>query len=161
MAKTDLPILEQRRIEANIVKPIYEALKAELGAEAAQRIIGKAVIESAIAAGAAYAEAQADGRTDLARFHTLLPQWTSGGALEVEMVEETDEAVAYHVVRCRYAEMYREMGLGEIGHLLSCGRDGTFCKGFNPRIELERNQTIMAGASHCDFRYTMPDQEPE
>ena len=77
------------------------------------------------------------------------------------MVEETEAAVAYNVVRCRYAEMYREMGLAEIGHLLSCGRDGTFCKGFNPRIELERNQTIMAGASHCDFRYTMPEKEPE
>ena len=51
MAKTDLPILEQRRIEANIIKPIYEALVAELGVEAAQRIIGKAVVESAIAAG--------------------------------------------------------------------------------------------------------------
>ena len=24
MSKTDLPILEQRRIEANIIKPIYE-----------------------------------------------------------------------------------------------------------------------------------------
>ncbi len=161
MAKTDLPILEQRRIEANIIKPIYEALVAELGVEAAQRIIGKAVVESAIAAGQAYAAAQPDGQADLARFHTLLPQWTSGGALEIEMVEETEAAVAYNVVRCRYAEMYREMGLAEIGHLLSCGRDGTFCKGFNPRIELERNQTIMAGASHCDFRYTMPEKEPE
>lgn len=159
MAKTDLPILEQRRIEANIIKPIYEALKDELGAEAAQRIIGKAVVEAAIAAGQAYAAAQADGQADLARFHTLLPQWTSGGALEIEMVEETEAAVAYNVVRCRYAEMYREMGLAEIGHLLSCGRDGTFCKGFNPRIELERNQTIMEGASHCDFRYTMPESE--
>jgi hypothetical protein len=161
MAKTELPILEQRRIEANIIKPIYAEMKAEFGAETAQRIIGKAVVGSAIAAGQAYAAAQTDGRTDLSRFHTLLPQWTSGGALEIEMVEETEAAVAYNVVRCRYAEMYREMGLAEIGHLLSCGRDGTFCKGFNPSIELERNQTIMSGASHCDFRYTMPDGEAE
>ena len=26
MSKTDLPILEQRRIEANIIKPIYEEM---------------------------------------------------------------------------------------------------------------------------------------
>jgi hypothetical protein len=49
IAKTDLPILEQRRIGANIIKPTYEALVAELSVEAPQRIIGKAVIESAIA----------------------------------------------------------------------------------------------------------------
>ena len=46
-----------------------------------------------------------------------------------------------------------EMGLAEIGGLLSCGRDGTFCTGYDPRIKLERTQTIMQGASHCDFRY--------
>jgi hypothetical protein len=46
------------------------------------------------------------------------------------------------------------MGLGEIGHLLSCQRDGTFCEGYDDRIKLKRTQTIMQGASHCDFDYT-------
>jgi hypothetical protein len=49
--------------------------------------------------------------------------------------------------------MYKDMGLGEIGHLLSCQRDGTFCQGYDERLELTRTQTIMQGASHCDFRY--------
>ena len=53
-----------------------------------------------------------------------------------------------------------EMGLAEIGHILSCGRDGTFCTGFNPKISLERSQTIMQGASHCDFRYELPGPTP-
>ena len=55
------------------------------------------------------------------------------------------------------AEMYRAMGLGEIGHLLSCQRDGTFCEGYDPRIKLQRTQTIMQGASHCDFDYTFEE----
>ena len=45
------------------------------------------------------------------------------------------------------------MGLGKIGHLLSCNRDGTFCQGYDPNITLERKQTIMEGASCCTFRY--------
>ena len=49
------------------------------------------------------------------------------------------------------------MGLGDIGDLLSCNRDGDFCIGYNPEMELERTQTIMKGASHCDFRYRMKD----
>lgn len=50
--------------------------------------------------------------------------------------------------------MYKEMGLGHIGHLLSCQRDGTFCEGYDPRLKLKRTQTIMQGATHCDFEYT-------
>lgn len=150
MTKTDLPILEQRRIEAELVRPIWEEMAARLGEEQAAEILGAAIVKHAISMGQAYREGKAGG---LAAFHDLLPQWTAGGALEIEMLEQTDSAVSYNVTRCRYAEMYRAMGLGHIGHLLSCNRDGTFCKGFDPAIDLERTQTIMQGAPHCDFRY--------
>jgi hypothetical protein len=50
--------------------------------------------------------------------------------------------------------MYRDMGLGEIGHLLSCQRDGTFCEGYDSHLKLTRTQTIMQGADQCDFTYT-------
>ena len=88
MAKTDLPIIEQRRIEANIIKPIYEEMKTELGEEVAKRVLGNAVVKAAIEAGKAYAAERKDGKTDLKAFHSLLPQWTHGGALEIEMVEQ-------------------------------------------------------------------------
>ena len=151
MARTDLPIIEQRRIEANIIKPIYAAMKAELGAERAKQILSKAIIDDAVEQGAAYAASQEN--TNLESFHELFPQWTANGALEVEFLEETPAAVSYNVTRCRYAEMYKEMGLQEIGPILSCARDGTFCRGYNPNIQLTRTQTLMEGASHCDFRY--------
>lgn len=152
MAKTDLPILEQRRIEANIIKPIFEEMTARLGEEAASDILRAAITRDSVAQGAAYAAGEA-GENDLHGFHALLPQWKANGALEVEMLEETGNAVHYNVTRCKYAEMYKEMGLAGIGHILSCGRDGTFCTGYNPNIKLDRTQTIMQGASHCDFRY--------
>ncbi len=152
MSKTDLPILEQRRIEANIIKPIYEEMAAELGNERAKSILETAIVKNAIAHGKAYAEAQEE-TTSLMSFHALLPQWMADGALEVEILKEDDKNVDYNVTRCRFAEMYREMGMGDIGHILSCGRDGTFCTGYDPKIHLDRSQTIMQGASHCDFRY--------
>jgi hypothetical protein len=158
MSKTDLPILEQRRIEANIIKPIYEEMKAEIGDEKARKIIAAAITKNAIEQGSAYARTEG-GDTSLESFHALLPQWKANGALEVDMLEETETSVNYNVTRCQYAEMYKEMGLAEIGHLLSCGRDGTFCKGYDPRISLIRTQTIMQGASHCDFRYSLRDEE--
>ena len=72
----------------------------------------------------------------------------------IEVIEANDKVFDFNVTRCRYAETYRAMGLGEIGHLLSCNRDGAFCEGYDPKLKLERSQTIMQGASHCDFRYT-------
>jgi len=157
MSKTDLPILEQRRIEANIIKPIYEEMKAEIGEQQARKIISAAITRNAVEQGAAYAKTEG-GDTSLESFHALLPQWKANGALEVDMLEETESTVNYNVTRCQYAEMYKEMGLADIGHMLSCGRDGTFCKGYDPRISLIRTQTIMQGASHCDFRYSFKDE---
>jgi sulfonate transport system substrate-binding protein len=55
----------------------------------------------------------------------------------------------------RYAETYAQMGLSELGALLSCKRDGAFCEGYDARLKLTRTQTIMQGADHCDFRYTL------
>jgi hypothetical protein len=49
--------------------------------------------------------------------------------------------------------MYEEMGIKELGFILSCSRDFPFMEGFNPEIELRRTKTIMEGAECCDFRY--------
>ena len=160
MAKTDLPIIEQRRIEASIIKSIYQEMVAEIGAEQAKKIIGNAVVKDAIAQGQSYAAEHETGETSLESFHKLQPQWTANGALEVEMLSHSREKMDYNVTRCRYAEMYKDMGLADIGHLLSCGRDGTFCTGYDARIKLKRTQTIMQGAPHCDFRYQWePDND--
>lgn len=158
MAKTNLPILEQRRIEANIIKPIYDEMVKEFGEQKAKSVLAAAITNDAIEQGRAYAESE--GReTDLSSFHELLPQWKADGALEMDMLKESAEEVHYNVTRCKYSEMYKEMGMAEIGHLLSCGRDGTFCTGYNANIKLARTQTIMQGASHCDFRYRWEKQQ--
>ena len=80
---------------------------------------------------------------DFIKFYEL---WTADGALEMKVLEASDERFDFDITRCRYAETYKEMGLGKIGHLLSCNRDGTFCEGYDPNISLERKQTIMQGA---------------
>ena len=81
-----------------------------------------------------------------------------GGALKKKMLVKTPERLEYDMTYCGYAEMYKEMGLAKIGHLLSCNRDGTFCDGYNPKMKLTRTQTIMEGADHCDFRYRMEEE---
>ncbi len=158
---TQLPIIERRRIEAQILKNVHDVIARRSGVEEADAVIGDAVSRSAIQQGQAFAE-ELGHPPDLKDFADILPNWTAGGALEIETLQASDEALDFNVTRCRYAEMYREMGLGRIGHLLSCNRDGDFCIGYNPDMKLTRTRTIMSGASHCDFRYRMePDTKPE
>ena len=148
-----LSMLEKRKIEAEILKEVYETLKASHGEAVARRTVEESVRRSAIEQARQFAAA-APGGTSLKAFQDVMPLWTKGGALEIEVQEQSADTFALNVVRCRYAESYKAMGLGEIGHLLSCNRDGAFCEGYDPRLKLERTQTIMQGASHCNFRYT-------
>jgi hypothetical protein len=69
------------------------------------------------------------------------------------VIEESEKGYTYEVTRCAYAERYQEMGLAEIGNLLSCTRDFEFIVGYDPSIEITRTKTIMGGDSHCDFHY--------
>jgi hypothetical protein len=46
----------------------------------------------------------------------------------------------------------------DLGFIVSCGRDFNFPAGFNKNMKLTRSQTIMQGASHCDFRYEMVEE---
>jgi len=149
---TDLPILAQRRIEAAFAKGIYEEMKAEFGEDAARRILGKAVAKMARAGATALAEA-AGSAPGLDGFRAVFPRWTADDALEVEVLQSTPTAFDFNVRRCLYAEMYRAMGIAELGAVLSCNRDAAFCDGYDPKLRLTRTQTIMQGASHCDFRY--------
>lgn len=157
--RTPISMFEQRRIEAAILKHVYDTLKASHGVEIAQTTIADAVRASSIEQAKEFA-AKVGGKTSIQTFVDRQSLWKLGGAMEMEVKEQTEMSYVFNVTRCKYAEMYRDMGLGEIGHLLSCQRDATFCEGYDKRMRLKRTQTIMQGASYCDFNYTMVD-EPE
>ena len=148
----ELGILARRRIEAAIIAPIYDEMRQAFGEEKARDILRRAIRRAAIDAGAEMAS-RAEGGADLESFKAILPLWTKDDALTIEVIDDRPGVLDFNVKRCRYAETYRAMGLGDIGDILSCNRDGAFCEGYDPRIKLTRTQTIMGGASHCDFRY--------
>jgi len=154
--------LERRRLQAEIVKPIYEQLLAELGPEKARAILSRAITQSAIAEARKAAEA-ADGGPSMqsfaANFHRQYDGRGLDAGLEVEVLSEGDDHFDFNVTRCRFVEMYRELGLGDIADVLSCNRDGVFAQAFDPAIELDRAQTIALGAPCCTFRYRLNKKE--
>lgn len=157
---SETTILERRKIEAEFAGHLFKTLSAELGAARARELLGKAIIEMAHAAGRAMAAAtpgneKGDHPPTLEDYAKILPLWTRDDALAIQWVEQSPTTLAFNVTRCRYAESYKAMGLGDLGDVLSCNRDGEFCHGYNPEMKFTRTQTIMKGASHCDFRYTL------
>ena len=151
----ELGVLNRREIEARILGPMLEALGTEFGREHVLDIARRVVIDIARQQGAALVETM--GGPDLPRFAASLENWKKGGALEMEVLEQSDARFSFNVRRCRYAEMYRALGVPELGALLSCNRDAALIEGFNPAVKLTRTQTIMNGAPFCDFRYEIKD----
>ena len=149
-----LGVLNRREAEARILQAFLVRLEGEFGSARVREILRETIIAIARQQGAAMAEQQGDD--SLPAFANTLPAWQQDGALEIDVLERSETAFHFNVTRCRYAELYRALGIPELGALLSCNRDFALIEGFNPAVELRRSQTIMEGASHCDFRYQRP-----
>lgn len=149
----DIGVLRRREIEARILAPTMEAFAAEIGRDRALEIMKGVVTQIAREQGRALADRI--GANTLAHFVKSQADWQKGDALHIEVRRVDDTTYDFDVTRCRYAEMYRALGIRELGAVLSCGRDFALGAGFNPDLKLMRSQTIMDGAPRCDFRYRL------
>jgi hypothetical protein len=152
----EIGVLKRREIEARILAPLLEALGAEFGQERVLEVARAAVIRIAHEQGAQLAAAA--GGDTLSHFAAAQAAWKKDDAIQTEVLEQSEERFAFNVTRCRYAEMYRALGIPELGAVLSCNRDYALIEGFNPNIKLTRTQTIMQGAPCCDFRFVRQDE---
>ena len=150
----EIGVLKRREIEARILGPFVDALAQEFDRERVVAILSETIINIARQQGAERAAAVGDD--SLVAFSQSAGDWRKGNALEIEILEQGADRYDFNVTRCRYAEMYQALGLADLGAVLSCNRDYSLVEGFNPEIELVREQTIMKGASCCTFRYAKP-----
>jgi hypothetical protein len=147
----EIGILKRREIEVRILAPVLEALGQEFGRDKVLEITRKAIISIAHRQGRELATHL--GKNDLSSFGSSLESWSKDGALELRVVNESQNTLDFDVTDCRYADLYRSLGLEELGSILSCSRDAAFAEGFNEDMTLTRTRTIMQGASSCDFRF--------
>ncbi len=150
---SQVSILARREIEARILMPVLNAFIKEYGKEQTVKLVEPVIQELARSGGVQLAKAV--GGNSISHFAKGLSAWTREDALRLDVKEQTEKSFAFNVTRCRYAEMYKELGVQDYGALLSCGRDAALIVGFNPKIKFTRTQTIMNGAPYCDFRYQL------
>jgi L-2-amino-thiazoline-4-carboxylic acid hydrolase len=147
-----IPVIEQAKIQAQVLVPLVKALQAELGEERANGLVRKALGDLYRRHGEAYWRTRREqhlGTIMASAFATYARE----DALDYRVIEQSPDAFEIDVTGCRYAEFYKELGEPELGFLLVCSADFTTAEGFGPDVKLTRTQTIMQGASHCDFRY--------
>jgi hypothetical protein len=154
----DVPILIRREIEARMAGPLVQAMAEALGDVKAKEVLTGIIDRLAFSAGQDLA--RRTGGTTLEHFAQGLEAWKAGGAIEVEEKVRTDTEFRYDVTRCEYARMYRQLGLEDLGAILSCRRDFALMDGFNPELTYSRTQTLMEGADRCDVRITRKPADP-
>jgi hypothetical protein len=147
-----LPIIEQAKIQAQVLVPLVKALQRELGEPRANALVRRALGDIYRRYGQEFWRTKGEANVGKA-MASAFATFARGDALDYQVREQSQDAFAIDVTGCRYAEFYKELGEPELGFLLVCSADFSMAEGFGPDITLTRRQTIMQGASHCDFRY--------
>lgn len=145
-------VIEQAKIQAQVLVPLVKALQVELGETRANALVRDALGDLFRRFGEEFWQSREDkslGKAVSAAFKA----YAVDDALTYDVIEQSEDAFAIDIRRCRYAEFYKELGEPELGFLLVCSADFDVAKGFGGDVKLTRTQTIMQGASHCDFRY--------
>ena len=148
----DVPVIQQAKIQAQVLVPLVKALQAELGEARANALVREALGDIY----RRYGEEiwRTKNEKNLGKIMASgLATFAREDALDYRVIEQSQDAFEFDVTGCRYAEFYKELGEPELGFLLVCSADFPMAEGFGPDIKFMRTQTIMQGASHCDFRY--------
>jgi len=147
-----VPLIEEAKIQARVLVPLVKALQAELGEQRANAIVRKSLGGYFRELGGKFWRARGgDNVGD--NMAVAFTHFAAGDALDYEVVKKSSDAFEVNVTGCRYAELYKKLGAPELGFLFVCSADADLAEGYGAGVELERTQTIMQGASHCDFRY--------
>ena len=155
----DIPVIEQAKIQAQVLVPLVKALQAELGEERANAVVRKALGEQYRKFGERWWKSQ--GARDLGeKMASAFEGFAAADALDYDVLKKDSQSFEVNVTGCRYAEFYKKIGAPELGFLLVCSSDFALADGYGGDVHLARTQTIMQGASHCDFRYKLEKRQP-
>jgi hypothetical protein len=150
----DVPLIEQVKIQAQVLVPLVKALQAELGEERANDIVRRALGDLYRKLGERWWRTRG-GRNLGEQMATAFDEFAAGDGLDHEVLTQTPSAFEVNVTGCRYAKFYQALGAPELGFLLICSSDLAMAEGFGTDVQLTRTQTIMQGATHCDFRFAL------
>lgn len=153
LVNPDISLLDKTRIQAQVLVPVMRALRAELGRDRADALVGKALrdwsheIFSTISDGIDGPPGRKFAKMDKALAEATLQEVT------VDMKRRDREAVEFDITSCRFADFFRSLDEPELGALLVCQTDIDIAEAGGSDVQFTRDQTLMRGGSSCTFRY--------
>ena len=156
---TNIPFIEQAKIQAQVLVPLVKALQSELGEERANTIVRKALGDWMRKAAEDMSKHLPEAAIE--KPAAMLSLFSADDAIDFEVVTHQPDKFEFNVTGCRYAKFYQELGVPELGFLLLCSLDYPMAEGLSTELEFQRTQTIMQGASHCDFRWRLKQSSPQ
>ncbi len=109
-----VPVIEQVKIQAQVLVPLVKALQEELGEERANSLVRRVLGDIYRRYGEEYQRAKSGeglGNVLASAFTTV----ARGEALDYQVRAQTDDAFEIDVTGCRYAEFYIQLGEPDLG----------------------------------------------
>ncbi len=133
---------------------LAKALEKEMGKEKAHAFLKKVSTEGQTNFGKQQASRMKDNS-----FDKYVNQFRKGydNVLTMEIVEDTKKAFELKVTECIWAETFLQAKAADIGYAWVCWGDYAWAEGFNPKIKLVRDKTLMQGHDRCNHRYVLQD----
>ena len=134
---------------------VLKAIESEIGEDELLRILSDYSIARGETQGQGTAQQYPD--RDFFSYNERFRTGEMQGMTTYEIVEDSEEAFEINVTECVLAEPMLELDAGKIGNAWLCDGDYGHAQGFNPRIRLVRDKTLMLGDSCCNHRYEWVD----
>lgn len=104
-----IPVIEQAKIQAQILVPLIKALQAELGEERANALVRKALGDVYRRLGEQWWRAK-ESRHVGENMALAFASFAKGDALDYSVRAQSQDAYEIDVNGCRYAQFYKELG---------------------------------------------------
>ena len=147
MVNPDISLLDKTRIQAQVLVPVMQAMRTEIGHEKADALVRGALREwsKQLFAGIGEGIEGSPGR----KFARMVTE----REVTFDMHRDDREAREFDITSCRFAEFFRALGEPELGALLACSTDVDIAETGGSDVSFSRDQTLMQGGSCCTFRY--------
>lgn len=151
------PLLEQTKVQADVLVPLLRAFRSAIGEEEANRIAWHALAgwrKEVVARLTEEVSAEPGVARWAAGMRAGQPQ--IGDAVTIDDTTASGDRYAFDVTVCQFAAFFRQLGEPELGFALLCAMDTDATDGLGGGdVALDRPTTIMEGGDRCRFRYDL------
>jgi hypothetical protein len=153
LVASDITMLDKVKIQAQVLVPVMRALRAELGRDKADALVKGALRDWSKGIFAEIGkDIEGSPYRKFATMNTALADVTMQ-EVNFDMHRRDKQALEFDITSCRFAEFFRALGEPELGALLICHVDADIADAGGDEVNFSRTQTLMQGASCCNFRY--------